>query len=107
MDDPAERQAAKRKRDRQNGLEYVQFLVDSQSMNIIRARAAKRGKSLTAYLADMMGKEAQAILHQDEQKTSHAYQPALAHPESTQRISDAERKRQVLARLAQGFEQIK
>jgi hypothetical protein len=106
LDDPAERQAAKRKRDRQNGLEYVQFLVDSQSMNIIRARAAKCGKSLTAYLADMMRKEAQTIQRQDEQNTSHEYQSAPAQQKSDQLISDAEHKRQVLERMRQALKQL-
>lgn len=50
----AERQAEMRKRDRKNGIEYVQFRCDAAIMDVIRARARKEKKSLAEYLRGLM-----------------------------------------------------
>ncbi|WP_144005031.1 hypothetical protein [Solidesulfovibrio fructosivorans] len=72
-----ERQIAMRERDRNAGIEYVQFRCEVVVMDVIRERAKKRGNSLAQYLRTTMEQLANAIRIQDadEQNTLQRQQP--------------------------------
>lgn len=72
-----ERQIAMRDRDLKADIEYIQFRCEKSVMDIIRARAKKRGKSLSEYLRSESARIAAAIQRQDaaEQNTLQRQQP--------------------------------
>lgn len=102
----ADRQAEMRKRDRKKGIEYVQFRCDSAVMDVIRARARTRNKSLAGYLRGLLKLAAISIQRQDQAQSSLLEaQSVPAPPNSNPQISDAERKRQVLTGILQALKQ--
>lgn len=65
-----ERQIAMRNRDLKAGIEYIQFRCEKSVMDIIRAHAKKRGKSLSEYLRSESTRIAAAIQRQDAEQNT-------------------------------------